>query len=413
MAIVSMILNALMQRPRSIADHEALMTQRDTAAQQNALLQMQMQRQMREAQRQAAGDNALKQYGMTEQAANALMQAGDFERAARMSEMVKARDQEQRLRGFYDSLDQSKGVAQPFDPVRALAMTRSPAVVQQTAALLTPQKKDAIIAKPGEQVLMPQADGSLKPVFSVPEKADDPSGVKEYKFAQSQGYKGSFEQWQLANKRAGANSVNLAVNTAKGLTSELAQGLGKQLDSSLAGAQSAIGAINTARQISSLVDSGKVVVGPFADKRVAIMRVGEALGVTGANDSERLANTAALVKNLAQSELDAAQQMKGQGQITEAERAILKRAAAGDINMSPPELKTLAGAMEKTARSRINAHQQQVQKLRGVEGAAPVLPFYQVDAPPEAPAAPKPSGGLSPQEQAELEALRKRFNRGQ
>jgi hypothetical protein len=57
--------------------------------------------------------------------------------------------------------------------------------------------------------------------------------------------------------------------------------------------------------------------------------------------------------------------MKGQGQITESERSILRKAESGQINeLTKPELNTLLGALERTATSRINTHNQNLQRLR-------------------------------------------------
>lgn len=189
---------------------------------------------------------------------------------------------------------------------------------------------------------------------------------------------------------AGKTSVNLNVNTAKDLTSEMATGLGKQLDASRAAAQSGVTAINTADQIRRIAGSGKAITGPLADARLVVARLGDALGVTGADTKEKLANTAALVQGLAKSELDAAQAMKGQGQITEAERAILRRAASGDLNMSPSELMTLAGGIDKTARARIKSHKQETERLRTLPGAEPLVPFYGVEEPAAAPSGTPP-----------------------
>jgi hypothetical protein len=180
---------------------------------------------------------------------------------------------------------------------------------------------------------------------------------------------------QIAN--AGKTNVSLNVNTAKNLTAEMAQGLGKQLDAGLAAATSAQNTISNARDLRKLVEGGNVITGPGADQRVLLLRVGETLGVTGKDTAEKLANTATAVQNLAKAELQAAEAMKGQGQITEAERAIIKRAAAGSINMTGPELAALSTALEKTARGRIASHQANVQRLRTLPGAEALAPFYE------------------------------------
>lgn len=191
--------------------------------------------------------------------------------------------------------------------------------------------------------------------------------------------------------QAGAARTNVNVNTDKTLTSTMAKGLGEQLDSSLAGANAAVNTISTANQIRDLVSTGNIVTGPGADYRIGIMRLGDMLGVGGKDTQEKLANTSALVQSLAKTELDAAAGMKGQGQITDAERAILRRAAAGELNMSPAELITLSNAMDKTARSRITSHQTRVQQLKAVPGTDSLIPFYSVEMPGQY--KPKQSGG--------------------
>ena len=43
-------------------------------------------------------------------------------------------------------------------------------------------------------------------VYTAPKQEDTPSAVREYQFAKQQGFGGTFEQWQLAQRRAGASS---------------------------------------------------------------------------------------------------------------------------------------------------------------------------------------------------------------
>lgn len=61
-----------------------------------------------------------------------------------------------------------------------------------------------------------------KPVAFGAVKNDSPSAVKEYEYARGQGYQGSFEQFQTAQKRAGASNITVPVNTGqKGLDNTL------------------------------------------------------------------------------------------------------------------------------------------------------------------------------------------------
>jgi hypothetical protein len=72
------------------------------------------------------------------------------------------------------------------------------------------QKDEAPIKlSPGEQLFSGQR-GGYKPLLSVPAKPESkPSALQEYEYSRSQGYNGTFDQWDTARKRAGATSVNV------------------------------------------------------------------------------------------------------------------------------------------------------------------------------------------------------------
>ena len=180
---------------------------------------------------------------------------------------------------------------------------------------------------------------------------------------------------------ARAGATNLSVNTAKPLLNTMAEGLGKQIDANLGAARAAVDTIGGAQRIRTLLDSGQVVTGPGADWRIAARQVGSVLGVGGQNNDEVLANTRKTMQQLAQFELDAAQSMKGQGAITESEREILRRAAAGMITFTQPELKALSATLEERARKRIRVHNQDVDRLGHMPEGAQLVPFYRVPEP--------------------------------
>jgi hypothetical protein len=181
----------------------------------------------------------------------------------------------------------------------------------------------------------------------------------------------------------GAPKTNVVVNAEKPLVNELAGGVGKALETSRANAQGAASTISTAQRVRRAVDQG-IIAGPTASARVSLSQIGQVLGVNGKDDAEKLLNTRQAIQGLAQLELDAAQQMKGQGQITEAERAIIRRAASGDIDsMTAPELVLLTQTLEKTARAKIASHSSQVDKLSKMPSAAPLLDLMRVDMPGE------------------------------
>jgi hypothetical protein len=81
---------------------------------------------------------------------------------------------------------------------------------------------------------------------------------------------------------------------------------------------------------------------------------------------------------LAQSELDAAAQMKGQGTLTDAERAILRRAAAGDQSLTAVEIQTSLKAAQKNANARLKLQQDYVKRASKLPGFEQFAPMYEV-----------------------------------
>lgn len=195
---------------------------------------------------------------------------------------------------------------------------------------------------------------------------------------------------------AGRPVTNVNVNTNKTLLNEVAQGLGGQLDAGLAGANAAVSSIQSARGLRQALDSGKVITGPGADTRILLTRLGSTLGLVGKDAEETLARTTEAIQNLAQGELQAAQGMKGQGAITDAERVLLKRAASGDISMTEGELRALTKAIERNASARISQHQTNTQRLKAVPGGESLIPFYQAPQVPQASPASAPAAPAQP-----------------
>lgn len=182
--------------------------------------------------------------------------------------------------------------------------------------------------------------------------------------------------------KSGASQNNISVNTEKSFMNEIAGGLGKSIVDSRAQAQGAVSTLGTLQRLDDALATNKVMAGPGSTFQQYGLQVGNVLGVGGKDAKEKLVNTRQAVQSLAQLELDAAQQMKGQGQITEAERSIIKRAAAGDIeSMTVPELKVLSSVIGRSARSKISSYQQNIQPLKSNKNAEVLAPFLDVQAP--------------------------------
>jgi hypothetical protein len=194
----------------------------------------------------------------------------------------------------------------------------------------------------------------------------------------------AFQDYEIRKAGAGAarTSNNISVNTEKSLLNTIAGGMGSQIDASLAQAKGASDQLRTIGQLGEVLNSGKVMAGPATKPAMLLTQLGSQLGLAGKDANETLAKTRDAMQKMAQLELDAAAQMKGQGQITESERDIIRRAASGDISMTLPELKTLTASLEKTARFRIDRHNQNIQPLLANPNAAALAPFLTVPAPP-------------------------------
>lgn len=188
----------------------------------------------------------------------------------------------------------------------------------------------------------------------------------------------AFQQWELKKAAAGKPTTNVNVNTAeKPFLTELGKGAAETVLTAQAGAQSAQQTLANAKQIRESLKSA--IVGPLANQRLGMAQIGQMLGIGGKDTTEQLQNTRNVMQGLARQELSAAGQMRGQGQITQSEREILRKAESGQINeMTKPEIETFLSAIEKTATYRVQQNERNLSKLRKDPNAASVVDFLEV-----------------------------------
>lgn len=215
-----------------------------------------------------------------------------------------------------------------------------------------------------------------------------PSELERLTSGMSPEQRAQVEGRRLQKLTSHAPAAQTIVNTGeKSFLTQLGGKVGDRVVEQADQAEAAIGTLRNVAQIRQAMNSGQIILGPGADTRQGILRLGSAMGVTGASQDELLANTQAAMQGLARQELVAAQGMKGQGQITENERAILRKAESGTLDkLSMPELVSLTGALEKTAKFRVQRHEQNMRRLEGNPNAAAVRPFLETPAVPEQPA---------------------------
>jgi hypothetical protein len=181
--------------------------------------------------------------------------------------------------------------------------------------------------------------------------------------------------------KSGASNTQVSVNTAtKPFLTKIGEGVGEQVVNDFGGARSAVNTLNNVAQMESGLKNA--IVGPAANARIKLAQIGEVMGVNGADTTEKLQNTRALMQGLARQELAAAGSMKGQGQITESERAILRKAESGQVDeLTVPEIRTLMGALKKTANYRISQHNANLSRLKKDPNAAGVVDYMTLEAP--------------------------------
>lgn len=197
---------------------------------------------------------------------------------------------------------------------------------------------------------------------------------RDYNFARSQGYKGSIDEF----KTLSAPKTTVTMGGEKALADTVGKDIGSMIGGATEQARVARETIDNASNIESALS--KAITGPAADTRTVLLRVGQSLGVAGKDANEILANTQVLVQGLAKAELQAAEAMKGQGQITENERLIIKRASAGTQDMTPAEIRASLIAIRKVAENKIKRHGTLLEQFRKLPNVEKYVPFYELPA---------------------------------
>ena len=179
-------------------------------------------------------------------------------------------------------------------------------------------------------------------------------------------------QQQGKVKVASAGAPRTVVSTGQvGDVGALKSAIGKNDAASLAATESANstarGIINQMTEIQSLVVDPRtgrprtdLPLGPGQGLNMLAQR----LGLSEEKISERVVAEAVRMRS-AEAELVAAGRMKGQGQITESERAILRRASAGDIaNFTPADWAGYTSAQIKLQRATIENNNARIDRIQ-------------------------------------------------
>ena len=153
-------------------------------------------------------------------------------------------------------------------------------------------------------------------------------------------------------------------------------GMKETLKTSYDLARNSVGRISTLNDLNSVINL-PAFSGPGATTQLLLGQLANKF--YGANNAGTLANTTLKLQGLADLSLKAAGLIKGQGTITEPERALLAKAASAPENLTVPEYKALFKVFEKQDAMIIREHQDVVKRAKkaGVQNTD----FYSVDMP--------------------------------
>lgn len=239
---------------------------------------------------------------------------------------------------------------------QALAAREKEATIQaKMAEKLTPQQKNAAAMADSAGFARgtpewAQAYNKNLGELANPEKLT--TDQRNYEAAVQTGYKGSFNDWLLQKARAGATNVSVSTGE-NAYGTEFGKGIASQDLAKYSLAQKAPDILANADVTEKLLQSGKVLTGTVAKPTLNVLALGQALGVTGKDADEIIANTQQLQQQRSQAVLN---QIKasglgtGQG-FTDKDLKFLQDSAAGSISLSKETLQRQIEVERKVARA--------------------------------------------------------------
>jgi hypothetical protein len=191
--------------------------------------------------------------------------------------------------------------------------------------------------------------------------------------------------------------TNISVSTSadKSYGSELGNLVAKSDVALRDSANAAPEVLNSVQQTRTLLDSGKVFTGTGANAKLNVLALGQAFGVTGANDNDVIAKTQQLQQQRSKAVLN---QIKssglgtGQG-FTDKDLNFLERASAGTITLSADTIREQLKIEEKLAKASVNKWNARVKTLPAALTSSMGLSTVEAPTTPYKPSAAIPATG--------------------
>ena len=270
-----------------------------------------------------------------------------------------------------EAVKQFVNATNPQERFAAGTSQYAPAELQKTAyGMVAPQK----LAE-GETISqLNMGTGQYEPMAQGGQKKTE--AIRGYEMAKSQGYTGSFLDYETGLKRAGASNVSVSMD--KGIAAQV----GPMMKEGQLQATSAVKGIDAANQVINALDTNKLFTGPLANQKLSIAQLSTTFGGASGDLTQKINNTRAAIQGLAEITLQGRQEMHGQGAITESEGKLAERAKSGDISLTPGELKQLANAAKRAGEFTYNNYQTKLQIMAKDPATAQMAPYFAVNQMP-------------------------------
>lgn len=334
-----------------------------SAQQQNALAQMQMQQAQTEMEERnklreflptltSENRNELLKYGAAGRQAYESMLKGEKE--TREAEKASAEVAAARIKQARDLLP-SVNSPETYANWRTYTLQNLPGLVNVIPQQYSPETTRNLMLeadKALEQHFVTQNLGGASRVVAMPKYGAGAARTVEGTYAADVPLPAAVEAQKSRIAKAGATNVNVSTEKKYG---ERFGGLIAESDAAkLSAAEKAPEVAATADRIINLIATGNVITGTGANAR---LQLAKALNLAGGTDSERIKNTEVLISSLAETTLGAIKSSNlGSGQgFTNTDRDFLEKAKAGQITYNSKSLTELARlsrlAAEKSAES--------------------------------------------------------------
>jgi hypothetical protein len=179
--------------------------------------------------------------------------------------------------------------------------------------------------------------------------------MKEYQKATSQGFKGTFEDWQ---NRADENTTERDI-----LTKSLLPKIDKSQETAVA-ARDDISAIHRSRE--ELDQKGGVFSGAFADKKLYLAKVAETLGIP---DAGAIKNTEAYGAAIGSRVASMVKAFGSGTAISDGDRRFAAAMAGGQVTLDEKSMRRILDIGEQAARGKIDQHNTLTDKIVGANKA--------------------------------------------